>query len=101
MAGRSGNRGGEARRMDRWQILGSPTFHNGITKMKTLDEFNEDARKAHEALDRLDKPSPNGIACHSCGTELLDSFPMLTLTSNPPQKNVHCPACGYRGFRVT
>jgi len=68
--------------------------------MKTLDEFNESARKAHERLDKLNQPHPNGIACPSCGTELWDSNPMMTLTSNPPQKNIHCPACGYHGFRI-
>lgn len=68
--------------------------------MKTLDEFNESARKAHELVDKLHQPRPNGIACPQCGTELWDSNPMITLTSNPPQKNIHCPACGYRGYRI-
>lgn len=68
--------------------------------MKTLDEFNKSARKAHELVDKLNQPHPNGIGCPSCGTELWDSNPMLMLTSNPPQKNIHCPACGYRGYRI-
>ena len=55
--------------------------------MKTLDEFNAERRK-------------DGIACPKCGKELLDSSPSITLTSHPPQKNIHCDACGYRGFRI-
>lgn len=69
--------------------------------MKTLDEFNEERRKAHaEGGITRDKPHPNGIACPKCGKELWDSSPNVTLTSSPPQKNVHCPACGYHGYRI-
>lgn len=68
--------------------------------MKTLDEHNDAARKAHKVLDEMNKPHPNGIACPVCETELWDSDPMMTLTSNPPQKNIHCLACGYRGYRI-
>lgn len=45
-------------------------------------------------------PRPNGIACPECGHELLDSQPLITFTSNPPQKNIHCPECDYIGFRI-
>lgn len=45
-------------------------------------------------------PQPNGIACPKCSKELVDSRPNVTLTSYPAQKNVHCPACGYVGYRV-
>lgn len=68
--------------------------------MKSLEEFNEEQRKRHEEADESNKPHPNGIACPKCGKELWDSNPSMTLTSNPPQKNVHCPACGYHGYRV-
>jgi len=68
--------------------------------MKTLDEFNEEARKAHEEADKFNRPHANGIACPKCDKELWDSNPMLTLTSDPPQKNVHCPSCGYAGYRI-
>jgi len=40
------------------------------------------------------------INCPKCKEELWDSASMCTLTSNPPQKNVHCPKCGYRGYRL-
>ena len=68
--------------------------------MQTLDEFNEERRRGYEEIEELKKPHPNGIKCPECPDELWDSNPMLTLTSNPPQKNVHCPNCGYRGFRL-
>ena len=66
-------------------------------KLITLQEFNSLARKSY-SFD--DTPQPNGIACPKCGEELYDSCPNATLTSNPPQKNIHCEKCGYRGYRV-
>ena len=70
-------------------------------KLKSLTEFNADKQAEFERQERLRKaPNANGIACPECGKELWDTFPMVTLTSNPPQKNVHCPACGYKGYRI-
>ena len=64
-----------------------------------LKEFN---RERGEAWRRASDPSPrpNGIACPTCCNELLDSEPTMTLASNPPQKSIHCPSCGYRGHRI-
>jgi len=44
-------------------------------------------------------PELNGIACPKCGEELFDSNPMITLTSYPAQKKVHCSKCDYVGYR--
>ena len=66
-------------------------------QLKTLGEHN-DARRAFYA--RIAQPHGNGVACPMCGKELWDSDPKMMLTTNPPQKNVHCPACGYRGYRL-
>ena len=66
-------------------------------KMKSLDEFNEERRKLYSIGD---DPIPNGIACPKCGAELLDSRPNVSLTSYPPQKNIHCSKCDYRGYRI-
>lgn len=62
--------------------------------MKSLEEHNL------ERLEEFHKPleTKNGIACPKCGEELRDTTPHLVLTSYPPQKNVHCETCGYRGF---
>ena len=68
--------------------------------MKTLAEHNAERRADHDALRRAQEPHANGLACPQCGKELWDSNPMMTLTSNPPQKHVHCPACQYRGYRL-
>lgn len=65
-----------------------------------LDEHNTARRFMYNMNN---DPRPNGVACPECGAELLDSSPNQTLTSYPPQKNVHCPhtrKCGYRGYRV-
>lgn len=72
--------------------------------LKSFDEAQAEARakwaKSDYAGRDAQKPRPNGVACPKCGEELWDSDPMVTLTSNPPQKNVHCEACGYRGYMV-
>jgi len=67
-------------------------------KLKSLEESNaESLRLAFQMNDN--SPQPNGIECPKCKEELMDSNPMMTLTSYPPQKNVHCPKCEYSGYR--
>ena len=67
-------------------------------KLKSLEESNAESRRlAFEMSDN--SPRPNGIACPKCGEELMDTNPMVTLTSNPPQKNIHCSHCDYVGYR--
>ena len=46
------------------------------------------------------EPVLNGIGCPECAAELFDSEPMITLTSMPAQKRVHCSACDYLGTRL-
>jgi hypothetical protein len=67
-------------------------------KLKTLDEHNSKGW-FNQVNMFSNEPKPNGIACPECGSELMDSNPMSFLTSNPPQKNVHCN-CGYKGYRI-
>lgn len=71
-----------------------------MKKLKSLNEFNGEQLLRH--VTRRIEPGPNGIACPVCNTELWDTNPTVTLTSNPAQKNIHCPslACGYRGYRT-
>ena len=71
-----------------------------MKKLKTLDQYNGERLKVFSAINALNSPHPNGIACPKCGSELWDSNPMQTLTSNPPQKNVHCSNCEYTGYRL-
>jgi DNA-directed RNA polymerase subunit RPC12/RpoP len=40
----------------------------------------------------------NGVECPNCGEELVDSDNYI-LTSNPPQRNVHCPKCNFKSYR--
>jgi ribosomal protein S27AE len=68
--------------------------------IETLQDYNRRRQQEHHYADNSGQPTPNGIACPQCGREMLDSQPGVTLTSNPPQKNVHCPKCGYAGYRV-
>ncbi len=67
-------------------------------KLKTLDEHNSEAWYTQVNMFS-NQPKPNGIACPKCGSELMDTNPMVTLTSYPAQKNVHCD-CGYKGYRI-
>jgi hypothetical protein len=67
---------------------------------KTLRDwyvFNDERAKLLQAPIG---PEPNGIACPRCGEELWDTQPNITLTSNPPRKEVHCPSCGFTSTRV-
>ena len=69
--------------------------------MPSLEDYNKAMREHFGDVQHSEnKPRPNGIACPECGTELLDSHPMMQLASNPPQKNVNCPKCEYAGYRV-
>ena len=68
-------------------------------KLKNLGEHNAQASSSQWAM-MDDSPVLNGIACPECGEELLDSNPMVTLTSMPAQKNVHCSKCDYVGYRI-
>lgn len=68
-------------------------------KLISLGEHNHRQSDLHYILNS-NEPRPNGIACPECGEEMMDSDPMSTLTSDPPQKNVHCPGCNYHGYRL-
>lgn len=65
--------------------------------MKTLEQFNEEKLKEYEGFG---KPCKNGIKCPNCGAELWDCHPLTTLTSDPPQKQICCKSCDYKGFRI-
>ncbi len=58
--------------------------------LKTLEEHNEERRP--QPRDLL-----TGIACPECGVEVLESFPGTMLMSMPPQMQIHCPECDWRG----
>lgn len=69
-------------------------------RLKTLDEHNAQRMEQHRQIMKAMEPHANGIACPECEGELWDSNPSVLLSSNPPKKCVHCPKCGYRGFRL-
>ena len=68
-------------------------------KLKNLAEHNANASSAQWAM-MDNSPVLNGIACPKCGAEMYDTNPMITLTSMPAQKNVHCGKCDYVGYRI-
>jgi DNA-directed RNA polymerase subunit RPC12/RpoP len=72
--------------------------HSGLL---SLDEHNSNAWSTQVNMNMYSsEPKRNGIACPKCGNELMDSNPMMTLTSHPAKKNVHCSKCGYTGYRI-
>lgn len=65
-----------------------------IQELPTLDEWNK-------RYSLIPKTTKNGIRCPKCNmAELHDSDDMI-LTSNPPQRNIHCESCDYKGYRRT
>lgn len=69
--------------------------------MKTLEQHNAERFAEHQEYQSgVHKPRPNGIECPKCGEGMVDTQPMVTLTSNPPMKAVSCPACGHKANRV-
>jgi len=71
-----------------------------MAKLKKLEKHNAERHQNYYAIQNSYKPHPNGLECPECGAELWDSNPMVTLTSSPPQKNVHCEKCDYIGYRI-
>lgn len=70
-----------------------------MSVLKSLEEHNRqilDYYAEQEELRR--KGRANGIACPECGKELVDNIE-ITLMSNPPQKQIWCPNCNYKGTR--
>lgn len=57
--------------------------------MKTVDEYEEEKRLARQNHG-------TGIQCPQCGDELIESNPLMILTTYPARKAVHCPTCKYQ-----
>ena len=65
--------------------------------MKTLDDHNAEKRRMYAEMRGAKR---NGIKCSQCGSELFDSNPGVVMCSNPPQTQVECPSCEFRGTRI-
>lgn len=65
--------------------------------MKTLEEHNREKRERYREREKY--PRLNGLECPVCKHELMDSRKEI-LASMPPQKDVHCSHCEYKGYRV-
>lgn len=70
-----------------------------MTTKKLIDLMTYNKRKIN-LYSTGNAPVLNGIACPNCGKELYDSNPNIKLTSNPPQKHIHCESCNYKGHRI-
>ena len=59
--------------------------------LKTIEE--------HDAArwSFVQEPVMTGVECPTCGHELENTNPNVTLTTNPPQIRVHCPDCHWSG----
>lgn len=81
------------------QVRVNSTFDGGNyfeSALCTLQEHNELKRKLHDE----GFAKKNGIACPKCGHEMVDTNPGMLLTSNPPQKDVHCPMCSHHDYAL-
>lgn len=67
-----------------------------LGEMLTLDEHNQQQRLQRQYVDAMLNRA--GVLCPSCRTEMLLTDSMI-LARNPPKRNVHCPACGQRGYK--
>ena len=68
------------------------------TTLISLEEHNKKVMETTWTSMDNNNPTPNGIECPQCKSELYDSNPNIVLTTHPAQKNVHC-SCGYSGYR--
>lgn len=66
--------------------------------MKTLDEHNQDKILANKEARK--RKHLSGIACPKCKTEMIFPRPYEMLLSDPPQKTIECPECGYNGYMI-
>jgi hypothetical protein len=67
-------------------ICGCTIRNNMVNNPKHI---NINATTTSTAFYPSNNPQPNGIKCPKCGEELMDTYPNMILTSDPPQKNVH------------
>lgn len=64
-------------------------------RMLTLDEHNRQKQLAEQALWKHGA----GVACPSCGTEMVFTHPGAINTTPPSPENVRCPRCGRTGLK--
>jgi len=60
--------------------------------LKTVRQHNAERLALHK---NSRKPTPSGIACPSCGAEMVGQSDTILL-SHPPQVMIYCPECGQR-----
>lgn len=64
--------------------------------MMTLDEYHKERQAHWGGVDRPKNNEPSGVRCNGCGKELRIDLSALLL-SDPPQRNIWCGNCGWRG----
>lgn len=63
--------------------------------LRPLDEWNAERRGSFGQT-----PQGNGLACPSCGAELVDRDQNVLLLTCPPQIRVICLKCDFESARV-
>lgn len=66
--------------------------------MKTLSEWNN-MQYQHTYARLQDQPQPAGVACDTCGNEMLQESNASILASYPPKIHVWC-VCGKTAYKV-
>ena len=67
-------------------------------KMKTLSEWN-DMQYQYTYARMQNQPLPAGVACDTCGNEMLQESNASILASYPPKIHVWC-VCGKTAYKV-
>lgn len=70
----------------------------GIGTMKTVSEWN-DMQYQHTYARMQNQPQPAGVACDTCGNEMLQENNDMVLATWPPKVHVWC-LCGATSYKV-
>ncbi len=68
--------------------------------MKTVEEHNQEVTK--RTMEWLKVAYKTGVRCPTCyekdntEVEMLKDDPYQLMMSNPPQRTIYCPTCGFR-----
>ena len=68
-----------------------------MTELKPLKQHQDERHAAWQAKLKAEA-EPTGIACPTCGSELVNPTPDVLLASHPPQIRIKCTECLYTGF---
>ena len=79
----------------RYMLRATEQLDQNGDNMKTLAEYKTEYAERLKWLESWERGI--GLACDTCGHELAGEKSLLM--SHPPQQNIRCPNCGWKGRR--